>query len=299
MNTAIALDPTSALDIRVVHPDECVLWSHHNRNLDLLDEVSCEGLITSFTHEGVQRVPAIARLLPKPKGKVKYEIVAGCRRHWTARYVQENGLPEFEFKILVESLTDVESFRASNLENLERDDISAYERGLDYKKAVQLYYEGSQVALALDLGKPESWVSEHISLSELPIQIPNAFAKWSDLRLHHLRTLKALLSPKRKKMLTAVLSEATNLHLIHIQRARARKKPLAGSRVVRILKAAGKPTKQEKTKGKSYGPPSSPHLQVKSANAHVVSISVSKTSEASIDDLVASFRQCLEDHLSK
>lgn len=294
MNTAVVL-PHESPDAVVleVNPDECIVWTDNQRNAEGLNEASCADLIESFTSQRVQHVPAIARLLPKPKGKVKYEIVAGRRRHWSAQYVRDNGCPEFQFKIMVETLTDKEAFKVGCVENLERQDISAYERGLDYTRALDLYYDGRQVDMAIDLGKPNSWVSEHISLAALPIQIPNAFARWSDLKQSHVRQVNRIMSSRNKRGLSAVMRKATELHLTHLKRAQNGKKPLSGARVLRLLKQASDLTRGRRRKRSSYGPKHAPHLQLKSANTASFQVTVFKETEADIDDVVASFRECL------
>jgi len=299
LNTAVTTigHPSPDATVLTVSPDECIVWADNQRKAEGLNETSCGDLIESFTSQGVQHVPAIARMLPKPKGKVKYEIIAGRRRHWSARYVRDNGCPDFQFKILIETLTDKEAFKVACVENLERQDISAYERGLDYTRAVELYYGGVQAEMAKDLGKPNSWVSEHIAIAALPIQIPNAFANWSDLKQSHLRKLKALLSPKNKRAMNAVLKKATELHLVHLKRAHNGRKPFSGARVMRILTQAGKLARVKSRQLATYGPTDAPHMQVKSSNKASFQLTVSKESGASVEDLLKCFRECLGDQL--
>ena len=241
----------------LVNPSECRIWERHNRNFDRLNEENCADLIESFISSGEQEIPAIVRPVNE-RGQVKYEIIAGARRFWTVNWLRENNYPSFLYRIEVRNLTDEEAFRISNLENLDRQDISDYERAVDYKNALDLYYHGKQVEMAKRLNKSESWVSRYLTLAQLPIQIPT----------------------------------------IHRDNEVDGAKPMSGAEVFKRLKAVGEPEKKSGRGGPvaTYGPGQSPHLSLKSRNQNGLNLYVPLSSGAKPDEIVRSFRECLKDY---
>ena len=279
----------------LVNPSECRIWERHNRNFDRLNEENCADLIESFISSGEQEIPAIVRPVNE-RGQVKYEIIAGARRFWTVNWLRENNYPSFLYRIEVRNLTDEEAFRISNLENLDRQDISDYERAVDYKNALDLYYHGKQVEMAKRLNKSESWVSRYLTLAQLPIQIPNAYADWADLKLTHAKDLLALINNKRT--LKKLLQASTELHAIHRDNEVDGAKPMSGAEVFKRLKAVGEPEKKSGRGGPvaTYGPGQSPHLSLKSRNQNGLNLYVPLSSGAKPDEIVRSFRECLKDY---
>lgn len=278
-----------------VDPDECRLWDRHNRNFERLNETNCRDLIESFISSGKQEIPAIVRRTKTP-GDKKYEIITGARRFWTVNYLRENNYPTFQYFIEVRDLTDEEAFRLSNLENLDRADISPYERAMDYKDALAYYYNGKQLEMAKRLNKTEAWVSRYITLSKLPIQIPNAYADWAHLKLTHAPELLKLVT--NKNTMKKVLEEATELHAIHRDRELDGEKPMSGAEVFSRLKAAAMPAKKTRRGGplEAFGPKGTPHLELKSKNKSGLSLYVPITAGTKQQDLVKAFRECLKKH---
>lgn len=62
--------------LRWVDPEHCVMWAHHNRAYELLNEDNCRDLIDSIKSQGQQEFPAIVRRKHAPGG-VEYEVVCG------------------------------------------------------------------------------------------------------------------------------------------------------------------------------------------------------------------------------
>ena len=279
----------------LVEPHECKLWDRHNRNYDRLNEINCRGLIDSFISSGRQETPAWVRRV-SANGPVKYEIIAGARRFWTVNWLRKNNYRDFRFFIEVREMTNEEAFRLSNLENLDRADISDYERALDYRDALDFYYNGKQSEMADRLKKTESWVSRYLTLAQLPEQIANAYADWNHLKKDHAKELLRILSDDalRPKMLQL----ATDLDAKHRNDEIHKHKLMSGAEVFKCLKSVGKSASTKFSSGpiRSYGPKGSPHFDLQRSTRTGLSLFVPKKSGADIDDLMVSFRKCLEEY---
>lgn len=275
-----------------VLPEECRLWERHNRRFDRLDEDNCRDLIDRFKAEGKQLFPAIVRRLPT-KGTVKYEIISGARRFWTVKWLRANNYPDFKYLVEVRHLTDEEAFRLSDIENLERKDISDYERALDYASALDLYYDGKQQNMAERLNKPKDWMSRYLSLAKLPVQVANAYAEWHDLKTHHAPPLLRLM--EKKDSCAKLLKKATELHGIHESRRLDGKKPMPGAEVFRTLKSAAEPKTKKASTVKIFGTKGQGHLELRAANPHGLTVHIPRSAIEHPDQLVKAFKECLKD----
>ena len=215
-----------------VDPERCRMWFHHNRRYDLLDESCCADLIQGIKAQGRQEFPAIVRRLEDDSG-YDYEVICGARRHWAITWLRQHNYPQFKFLIEVRRLTDEEAFRLSDSENRDREDISDYERALDYRKAMELYYH-SQKAMAQRLEVSETWLSRYLDLASLPEEIVQAYPSIAELKVHHARELKPLLKdPLSRRRL---LERAAELSLQQQQARQVGQTLLNGAQILRCLK---------------------------------------------------------------
>lgn len=221
--------------LRWIDPARCRMWARHNRRYDLLSEQRCADLIEGFKAQGRQEFPAIVRRI-EGDPEHDFEVICGARRHWVVSWLRAHNFPDFKFLIEERALTDEAAFRLGDIENREREDISDYERALDYADALARYYPGGQKEMAGRLEVSESWLSRYLMLAKLPKAIIEAYASITDIREHHARDLRPLLAdPVRKR---AVLDAAKEI-------ARAQKdSPLDGPAVLARLKAAVRPPKK-------------------------------------------------------
>jgi ParB family chromosome partitioning protein len=174
-----------------VDPARCRPWRMHNRDLDHLSEDSCRDLIDSFLSAKKQRIPAIVRKL-KNDPEYDYEIVAGVRRWWTVKWLRAHHHPEYEYLVTVQSVTDEEAFRVSDVENRSRKDISDWERAKEYTVALTEFYEGSQSQMAEHLNLSKSWLSRLLDVARLPEELVAAFADTHDITVRVARDIKPL-----------------------------------------------------------------------------------------------------------
>lgn len=276
-----------------VDPERCRLWEHHNRFQDGLNEDKLKDLIDSLIAEGKQTTPAIVRRLT---GEDKeFEIIAGAQRFWAVNYLRNNNYPDFKYFIEVQDLTDEQAFRASDIENRVKNDLSDYERAVDYQRALGAYYS-SQSDMAKRLGLTESDLSRYLTLSKVPLQIAEAYADLDQLRVSHApKILKAMSDASAKKR---ILKKVTELKLIHAEKSEKGDKPITGAQVLSALLKASKessgPSKPSSVR--AYGPPKKPHLELKSVNRHALQFQVSRATGASLEDVVESFREALTEY---
>lgn len=100
----------------------------------------------------------------------EYEIIFGHRRH---RACLELGLP---VQAMVAEMSDQELFEAMERENRARKNLSAWEQGTMYRRALDEGLYPSQRRLAESLGVDVSLVSKSLSLARLPEAVVSAFA---------------------------------------------------------------------------------------------------------------------------
>jgi ParB family transcriptional regulator, chromosome partitioning protein len=176
---------------RFVDPDRCVMWKGHNRIYDALNKEKCLDLIESIIAHGKQEMPAIVRRVSDDPD-TDYEVICGARRHWAISWLRKNNYPNFLFLIEIRLLTDEEAFRIADLENRERKDISDYERAVDYLRAVDQYYKGSQQQMADRLGVNKVWLSRYLDLAKMPNEILVAYPSKTDVALQCSRNIMPL-----------------------------------------------------------------------------------------------------------
>lgn len=223
---------------RLVEPERCKMWVHHNRRYDLLDSENCSDLIGKIEARG-QTMPAIVRRLPEPEGEVEFEVIAGARRHFSVRYLRnEKGRDDILFLIDVQDLSDEEAFIIADLENRDRKDISDFERGLDYLNALDAFYGGVAKEMASRLVVDEKWLNRYLSLARLPSFIVELIGDIRDLKRDHADKLWPLLNqPAKRKKLE---EEAAEIKKIQDGAVRTFGSPqLNAAQIVRRLVQAG------------------------------------------------------------
>jgi len=187
----------------LIDPARCRIWEAHNRDYAALDETSCADLIESMKAQGRQEVPAIVRRVRAGEG-IEYEVICGARRHWTVSWLRAHDYPEFRFLIEPRELSDEEAFRVADLENRSRKDLSDYERAVDYARALERYYEGSQQRMAERLQVSRSWLSRYLELAKLPDWVVAAFGSAHVIGISHAAKLAPLLrAPLTRKQIQA------------------------------------------------------------------------------------------------
>ena len=120
-------------------------------------------------------------------GRPEYELVFGHRRH---RACLELGLP---VQALITDLNDQALFEAMERENRARKNLSAWEQGTMYKRALDEGLYPSQRRLAEALDVDVSLVSKSLSLARLPEAVVSAFATPLDIQFRWAQPLAEVL----------------------------------------------------------------------------------------------------------
>lgn len=223
--------------LRWIDPARCRMWERHNRDYALLTEDNCRDLIDGIRSQGQQEFAAIVR--PVDDVNYDYEVICGARRHFAVSWLRAHNYTQFKYLVEPRVLTDEEAFRLADIENRDREDISDYERALDYADAVARYYGGKQKAMAERLEVSQPWLSRYLQLAKLPEAIVTAFPSIRDLRERNARELKPLLA--QPDSARAVLEEAAAIGRNQAQARGGRGSFVDAAAVMRRLVRAGKP----------------------------------------------------------
>ncbi len=280
---------------RWVDPACCKIRENHNRRYDLLNERRCQDLIDGFKAQGKQEFPAIVRKLDGDKD-FDYEVICGARRHWTVCWLRANNYPEYKYLIEVRNLTDEEAFRLSDIENRDNQDLCDYERAVDYKKALGVYYK-NQKQMAERMEVSEAWLSRYLDLAGLPEIVVAAFGDILEIRVKHGRDLKAHL--KDRKVRENILKRATVLTKEQKVRMEDGQGAINGATVVKEL-VGGTVSKKPANRGTLAEYKSSkgkPMMTVNRQGASGLVLRIVPKSGATPEELLEACRQAFEKHL--
>jgi ParB family chromosome partitioning protein len=183
--------PTRKLDPRTVVPSR---WA--NRHEASFGTPEFQRFKADIEHAGGNVQPILVR--PRDgSGGGGYEIVFGHRRH---RACLELGLPVLA-AIWTTPMSDTELFAAMDRENRERADLSAWEQGSMYRKALEEQMFPSQRRLAEALGVSHTWVRKAIAVAEIPDAVVQCFRSPLDLQFRHAEQIGDALLSDRKGVL--------------------------------------------------------------------------------------------------
>jgi ParB/RepB/Spo0J family partition protein len=161
------------MDVLKVDPGRCCIWEFNGRLEEYLTDESCENEILSIQAHG-QMIPAIARTT-KPGARHDFEIICGARRMYAARRLG------VDLRLDLRDLTDRQAIILMDVENRQRKDWSAYERGRSFAKWLASGQFSSQEDLAESLRISASQVSRLLKVGKLPTVVIEAFAEPSDI----------------------------------------------------------------------------------------------------------------------
>ena len=231
-----------------IDPAECRMWERHNRRYDLLNIDNCRDLVEGIKSQGRQELPAVVRAT-NDDSVYKYEVIAGARRHWAISWLREHNYPNYKYLVDVRDLTDEQAFRLSDMENRDREDISDYERALDYKNAINLYYNGNASEMAARIGYTNANLSYLLKLADLPIEVLAAFSDVTQITINNGRTLAPLLKDPRIKK--KVIAKAAEIALVQKEHLEAGEKLIPAKEVISALRSIAQ-AKDQKGPVKRY-----------------------------------------------
>lgn len=270
-------------------PVECSIWPGNARDYSLLSESRLRSLIDSILAEGGNRIPVVVRRTPN--AELPYELVTGTRRHWAIAWLNGHHYPDIELVAIIEDLDDEAAFRLADIENREREDISDLERGLNYKAAVDAYYDGIQLRMSERLKISKSTLARYIALTELPQTIISAFNSPMDLHIKHGEKLVPAL--KNPLFRARMEDEARSIAEEQSFRQSGDEEPIPGSEVVaRLIGAcASRPARTPKStivsaSGVAVG-------QIDRDQKRALTITIT-SSDLSTDDILDALRPTIE-----
>lgn len=166
-----------AKPVRLLDPAAVRRSRWANRHEDSYADQAFADLKAEIQSAGVNVQPVAVRALPgAAAGAPAFELVFGHRRH---RACLELGLP---MQAMVVELSDQELFEAMERENRARKNLSAWEQGTMYKRALDEGLYPSQRKLSEALGVDVSLVSKSLSLARLPAAVVGAFGSPLDIQ---------------------------------------------------------------------------------------------------------------------
>jgi ParB family chromosome partitioning protein len=116
------------------------------------------------------------KVRPLKGNSERYEVVFGHRRH---RACLELGLPVLA---MIEEVSDRELFKEMDRENRSRQDLSPWEQGMMYRRALDEGLFLSLGELAQELAVDKGNISKALRLAELPADVVAAFPSPTDLQ---------------------------------------------------------------------------------------------------------------------
>lgn len=155
--------------VRALDPLRVVPSKWANRHASAFDSPEFAALREEIRQAGGNVQPIKVRPLAG-RDDAEHEIVFGHRRH---RACLDLGLPVLA---MVEAVSDTELFAAMDRENRQRKDLSPWEQGLMYRKALDEGLYPSLRRLAEAVGADPGNVSKALTLARLPDAVIEAFS---------------------------------------------------------------------------------------------------------------------------
>lgn len=201
-----------------------------------LDPKALEKLSASILSYGL-----LVRIIVRPVGEGRYEMVDGERRYFAFRSLYEKeGRKWITIPAIVEEMTPQESVRRQVAINENRQDLTPFEKAKGYKLAWETGYFQSYRELASLVGKAHTTISRSIGIfKKFPPEIIRGFEKGS-IKQAYLESFYRL--PDRQAMLAlyrAIIREDLKSAQVRERANRLDEKWLSGDREL-LIELAGK-----------------------------------------------------------
>ena len=171
--------PSRHIDAQLIRPSR---WA--NRHDASFQTAAFAGLKNDIEKAGGNVQPILVREIVGSTGH--YELVFGHRRH---RACLELGIPVLAC-IWNGELNDSELFAAMDRENRERADLSPYEQGVMYQRALEEQLFPTQRRLAEHLGVSHTWVRKALMVAQLPPAVVECFRNPLEITHRHAEQLQ-------------------------------------------------------------------------------------------------------------
>jgi ParB family chromosome partitioning protein len=168
--------PLRKIDPSMIRPSK---WANRHEASFLTDEfqeLKAEIAAAGGNVQPIKVRPVLVLNGSTPPGETSFELIFGHRRH---RACAELGIPVLA---AIEEASDVSLFEQMERENRGRKNLSAWEQGTMYRKALDEGLYGSLRRLAEGVGVDVSLVSKSVSLARLPEAVVAAFQSPLDIQ---------------------------------------------------------------------------------------------------------------------
>lgn len=182
--------PTRKLDPETIRASR---WA--NRHPASFENAEFAGLKADIEQAGGNVQPILVRPMADQPGQ--YELVFGHRRH---RACLELRIPVLA-AIWLDELGDAELFAAMDRENRERADLSPYEQGVMYQRALEEQLFPTQRQLAEKLGVSHTWIRKALMVAQLPSPVLECFRSPLEVQHRHAEQLNTALDKDRRSVL--------------------------------------------------------------------------------------------------
>lgn len=183
-----------AMDPRLIAPSR---WA--NRHPDAFEGPEFEQLRREIADAGGNVQPIKIRPIADGRaaeGGARYEIVFGHRRH---RACLDLGLPVLA---VVEDLNDAGLFVQMERENRGRENLSAWEQGRMYLRAIEEGLFPSNVKLAAAIGRDPSDIGKAVRAAKLPLEVTSAFPSPTAIQFRWVADLERAFREHETKVLS-------------------------------------------------------------------------------------------------
>lgn len=164
--------------------------------------------------DSIEKHGLLQPIVVRPRANGRYEIIAGERRWRACRMA---GL--FKIPAVIKELDEQSAAEASLIENLQREDLNAYEEALGYSTLIERF-SLTQEEAAVRVGKSRAAVANALRLLKLNDKMLTALRE-GKITAGHARALLSAEGEKQEEMFKAALMGAS----VRSLEAMANKKP--------------------------------------------------------------------------
>lgn len=188
--------PVRELDPNTIRPS-----AFANRDVLNFTTIEFNEFKQQIAISGINTQPILVRPIKKLEAlgegtdKFEYEIVYGHRRH---RASLELGL---NVRAEIRQINDIELFAAMTTENLNREDLSAWEWGRHLSRALELKLYQTQNQIAAAHGINQSTVTRYIAVFNFPTAVLDAFPSKLAIKFSWIDALQQALKQRKEQVL--------------------------------------------------------------------------------------------------
>ncbi|MGB7184457.1 MAG: ParB/RepB/Spo0J family partition protein [Burkholderiaceae bacterium] len=185
-----------SLPVRELDPNEIRVTKYANRHESHFTSKEFAALRDDIMVSGGNTVPIMVRPT-HDGGPDKYEVIFGHRRLQACRDAGVKVLA------LIQDATDEEMFAMMVRENNEREDLSAYEEAISYKKALDEGLYKSQHAMSAAIGVSQGRISQVMAITKLPPTVLTLFSSPTNVQYRWAMELVTLLDSDRAQVMAS------------------------------------------------------------------------------------------------